>query len=509
MSTKTTNIDLVLMDTGEMDGQYGEVLNDNFETIDEHVGDIENELSEARGTTEGLLDRINQVTEDDGTPILHPDLVEAEQSMIHDVTDNDFRLGAQSKSSFFQRMGFLDYEAWTGHAGSDSLQNALGMVAMLATGPGRLIKAASSTLAAVGGYANRVYLRPPSTEHTLVLCGSKLVKIEGISSEVDARFYCEMPVATAATYILYIQPPASLSLARITRRTNGAGSGVTVSSATDFTLDATDYAAAGDLLVITVGNNAGQYVIDTFAAGAGTILGAFVEVDAVARSYEVVNPYGHGSIGYLNKLAYDNDPTLLPADAAILGEFYADGAGTVSGRVDYSGLQRYEACYTGADVAKFKDATISINHNFGCIPAHIEVYAKLTSTETEWTKVPLSAVSNISSVTITDTKTWSPSPVGIQGLSGASTFTATTPTGTEASAIKAASTPALSLTSVGSVAAALDNSLLVGVEAKATPTTVTFRAADRSGSSEKLFRTFTGTLVGFDATVVVRVILRR
>lgn len=84
MSTTTPNIDLTLLATGENNGTWGPVLNNNFTILDAIAGEviesrgsfadvnlrfisIENEISNARGSTASLSDRLSTVIAPDGT----------------------------------------------------------------------------------------------------------------------------------------------------------------------------------------------------------------------------------------------------------------------------------------------------------------------------------------------------------------------------------------------------------------------------------------------------------
>jgi hypothetical protein len=358
MASKTPNLGLIKPAKGEYKNSWDVAENANKDVLDEHIGDLELEMTNARGTEATLNDRLNTSLNTDGSLKPVPEVEAARSSTIYGYVDNstiDDRLELGDREVFYARQQaatLLDNEAFMNN---DFVHNCV-------------VSAPSGFMAFT---TPNVYLNGAVTPIVMNINGYKQV--------IRTNKSITLPVVTDGTYYIYAQYSATGEI--VLDKTTGGGTGV-VGAESGLIIKFTDSTQnfitlgiqPGDVLEITslASNNKGQYIVETVVdATTIYIKGLFVETQT-SLNYKISNPLAP-------VLNYDDVGPTSKRFAPIAGKIYV-GYAIVSGNVITSAVSfalkgRYEK-WTSVTGGNFTQA---LDHNIGYVPSKVQFFASQTN----------------------------------------------------------------------------------------------------------------------------------
>lgn len=365
MAQKTVNLGLILPALGEYFNRWNVPVNANFNIIDEVLGDLQSEVTNARGSALTLNDRMSVSLNSDGSLKAVPEVSNARSSSIYGSQTGlgaDFSLDDRIEQGDVevwnarqQLAALIDSVAW---AQDDTPHNTLisGPLNQLTSSGGvvTLNGAVTNVIANINGYRQRV-----RTNKDAVIVGSP------------------------GTYYLYLDrnpngevvftPPPSSGTTSVYTPTN---------KLCKYSATATNFVAAGvkagDILEITApGANAnlGKWVIAATAAddinltaGELRIVGEFNSANT-GLGAQVIDPlvptFGFTGVAHSKEWSRANGRIYI-------GRCVFDGA-NVTSVTNYAYMGRF---------SKWESVTLNLGsflvttaHNLGFIPKKVQVYA--------------------------------------------------------------------------------------------------------------------------------------
>lgn len=437
MPNQTNFLRLVLALYGEFVDSWDQVLDQNFELIDDHLADLRRALlwgtpasapsadyAALVGTRSNLANRLNVSINPDGT--LNLDHSPAIAALGSSAVNGDDYLGSGSPNKAPRlRFDFSDLEIWNarsplpagrfnpaatvrgllddglalrardGGAGDNSrpiASPARLFVAGLVQGPDTFLVGVGAsgvkfdaTVGApsswpvfnVDGYAFRIrqaVILDLSTDVTGAPLGAGDVVYFFVARSDYGNGNSKTKLASDPG------PPAARDLRRLQTGTDGVISGKTFSSASaNFQGSATQWAISpGDLLVIDGGAAAGSYVIGTVPSpGSVTVVGTF-KADGLAGVPWHIEDDAHPNLGCVKVADATTEPPFVPGRVYIgRGQLGAAGLGPVGGapltKIAFPTSGVYDSGWLTVSTSSFP---MIFEHNLGVLPTSLEVWVR-------------------------------------------------------------------------------------------------------------------------------------
>lgn len=363
MATKTPNLQLIKPAKGEYFNNWHTPMNLNWDVVDEVVGGISDEVTEARGTEATLNDRLNTGLEPNGTLKPTTEFLAARSSTIYGSDDGttdytlDVRLEQSEVEIFYarqQKAKLLDSLAWAEDGNS---QNAVISAATnFLTFSGAVVTcngAVTALEANINGYRQVV-----RTNKTVTISGA------------------------AATYYLYLQRASSGETIYTIPATSGAATTYTpTTKLSKLTAAGANFVTAGvkpgDIFRVTgpISNpNIGDYVVHSTNVEDPTnlnpnelrIIGEFATTSTGLDGI-VINPIAP-TLGF-TATAHSKTFSRV-AGKIFIGRCVFDGANVTSVTI-YALKGIYDAFTNVASLP----LSATIAHNLGYVPSKITFYA--------------------------------------------------------------------------------------------------------------------------------------
>lgn len=368
MADKTTgNLELSKPANGEYQDNWDEPLNQNADTIDEHVSAVEDEIIASRGSKSTLADRVNTGMELDGSLKAIPEVIDAR------VSQNSGRF-----ITLYDKLNFLDDEYRRIRHGETSLVDGLAYLGresklnMPISGPVGANNAANFLTS-----AGSVFTVEGDPLPVVINCGG-YVQICRIDKSVD------LSGQTAGTKFIYALRDSG---GRVVE--SGTATGITGGTSLDTLNDAsaqfqTKKVQVGDILVISSGANADTYVIDSITDENNIVIKGEFNSALGGQTYAVYDMF-HPNIQHESARSQDGTKCYLGEC-----EFNGTSITTIS---TYAYKGEFESDWISIDVETIPTFTQSFNHNLGCLPKDIMIYA--SQADDDSTLSELLSVANI------------------------------------------------------------------------------------------------------------------
>jgi len=405
MANNTDYLDLSLLEEGELRDQWGDIVNSNFEKIDQKVNEIGDEIEDGRGASESLNQRISKAVDQNGDQVLHNDVALASDSLLYDTDVLDNALHLDEYSDIFKRIGFPEYEIHKARFNQDDM--AHGVVNEISKAIGKRHKILYSSGSILNKIDPTTVIIEPSSEdiHFEAIVDRKYVVIkklqESLRNDPLYNVLLDFSGKPDAIYYIWVQAPTDGA-----RRVQSTVGDILVTGESQFRIvGVPQNVSPGDILVVNDSGsiNRGRFIIASYNKtetspgagdeGIGTILGKFNDLEANVASkktYYTWNPFHTSGSGIANTLTVGAGADEVPEDALVIGEVTV-----VSGEVDltlsYSYLSEKTIDLGQMDIADFFNAQ-EVVHNFGEVPSVVEVYARQNATDLQHDKVPLDRV---------------------------------------------------------------------------------------------------------------------
>jgi hypothetical protein len=361
MSTKTPNLGLIKPARGEFTDTWDIPLNANSDSIDTAVGDLQTEVTDARGNADNLNDRISAAIDVDGNPLASAEIVASRNSQTY---------GAQS--TLGERLLDSDNEILAARGG------LAGLIDGIASGLSSHVDNSVNT--APGGFLS-------FTGANLKVDGSSTAVVSDINGyrQVTSSLLTKTISGPANTFYAYLQRSATGTTV-LDRTGGGQNTGsVTVDLSTNLTVlnDTTqNFASLGikvgqQITITSIGSlNDGTYVIAAVGYNSDPnnlqIVGQFVTAQA-SLNYKIVDPIAPTL----------NTTTTAPAlryvsvsNKIYVGEAVFDGA-NITGVTPYALKGHYEG-FTSVTLSG-GDFSLTIAHNLGYVPTSVRVFGSQAS----------------------------------------------------------------------------------------------------------------------------------
>lgn len=365
MAQKTPNLNLIKPGLGEFYNKWDKVVNSNMDIIDSAIGDINNEIQQARGSQATLADRLNTGTNPDGSLKPSTEVLNARSSKVYGSNEGgvDFQLD--------DRLEKADKEIFGGRQGLPTLVDGIAWAADQ-NKHNSVISATSNYLT----YAGAV----------VTINGSvtpMIANINGYRQVVDIDK--QVTIAGAAgNYYLYIEKVANGQLVVAGVASSGTTSTFPptgklskfVASSTNFV---TSKVKPGHILNITapVGNlNVGSYIIAAtnvenpvdLAPNEVLIIGEFTSATTglTFDVYDSMQP-AMGFTATPHAKVFTRD-----ANRIYIGRCYFDGAQVTSLNI-YALQGKYSSWQAVA--LSGGNFSLSYQHNLGFFPSKVSIFA--------------------------------------------------------------------------------------------------------------------------------------
>jgi hypothetical protein len=395
MAAETPLLGLILPANGEYTNTWDVPINQNTQTIDTVLGNLQAEVIAARGNL-GSLSLFLEVSMDaNGNITGIPEIVASRTSQVYGI-----------EASLSARLLPLDMEVFTARSGLTTLQ------AMIA-------------FAADDDVSNTVISGPLPSSTALLTASGAVVTCNGATTPVVCNINGYRQVVRtnktvtisggAATYYVYLQTQSSGDMVLDSTgggQNNGAVSVDGDSNLTLFTDITQNFGTLGvqpgDLLTITSGgsNDAGTFVVGsiqnvtvgltTYTNAQIVIKGLFVDAETLLN-YKIVNP--------LAPALYFTGTAPANRYAEVTGKIYVgscvfDGT-NVTSVVGFAYKGRYEG-FTSVTLSGGA-YSLTISHNLGYMPTQVQLFGSQVNTYASLDPIGIDGVAGSAVATMTTT----------------------------------------------------------------------------------------------------------
>lgn len=424
MASLSSFLQLILPGTGEFPNTWGQVVNTDLTTIDQFLQVLRAKLDGGTatdvtygslvGSSASLAARLNVSINPDGTLNIGatPSIQALATSSVYGTFANPtLRFTASDRELFDARARALGNRYTPGSTTAGVLDDGLaaraarfnGIVAgfddaaagvqtpirsfvanTVSDGPANCVTTAGAGTVTVAGGSSAVLINidgyPFRTRYDVVLdvggagsppmAGQTIYIFAQRSDYNDANFVYRRFGAVVST---------AQDLRVLQSGTDGVSSGSTFTSATG--LFSTRGVQPGDILTITGGTNAGDYLVSAVGSDTSITVVSPFPSNISAMSWSISDKMAP-NIGFVAETAGVAPPYV--AGRVYLAEATFGAGPTITGLIVYAKNGIFEGVQTGLTAAG--SFPVTFNHNLGALPSSVHVYASAagTSTSTEY-----------------------------------------------------------------------------------------------------------------------------
>ena len=358
MSNKTAgNLQLNKPLNGEFQNNWDEPLNQNSDTVDAHVTELEDEVLAARGNTGSLEERLVDAIDPDGQLLPLPENVAARVSQASGRFNSEYArlnqgdaeiLGVRAGgllmvdglAAFFGRNARFN-RAVSGPVGGNNAANFLTSAGSVFTIEGD----PTPVLLNVGGYVQKVRIDAP-TDLTGQAAGTKFI----YATRGTTGRLVDSSIGDGTTGGTDLNQFQSLSAHFLSNKV-----------------------AAGDFLNIQAGDNQGRYVVASVTDEHNLLIVGKFNIALGGIPFEIRDML-HPTVAF-------ESTKVLSDTKCYLGECEFDGT-NITAIFTYAYNGEFESDWVAVDVSSTPTFLETFNHNLGVLPKDIKVLVAATNDET-------------------------------------------------------------------------------------------------------------------------------
>jgi len=352
MASQTPNLGLVKPARGEFTGTWDVPMNANSDAVDTAVGDLQTEVTAARGSAASLADRLDTGLDPAGNALPSPEIISSRNSKIY------------GNSALLQpRLDFIDTEILTAREGLSTLRDS---VAFNVNGhvDNCVLSAPVGFLTFTGA---NVYVNGSVTPVVSDINGYRQVVSTQISTTVSG---------SAGTYYIYLQRnPAGQTVLTGTGTgavTTDLSSNLTVLNDITYNFGSLNVQAGMLLQITSIGSqNLGTYVIQTVGYNSNPnnlqIIGNFVSAQA-GLNYTIIDPLAP-TLGFTGTAPAKRFAPVT--NQIFIGQAVFDGT-NVTSVLQYALKGHYEG-FTSVTLS-LGNYSLTVPHNLGFVPTRVQFF---------------------------------------------------------------------------------------------------------------------------------------